>query len=115
MDSFPLLDDFLEARSNEYALRAVVERAIKAMAELQKENDRLRGETNEMLFQIDTEPKEDSDVQGVPHDGIDEGGGSSGKIIFVRSEGLNALNMDNHSQDPATMVNGEEENGNKKS
>ena len=115
MESFPLLEDFLAARSDEDALRAVAERALKAMAELKKENDQLKkGGTTEMFFQIDTEPKDDADAQNVPHNGSDEGFGSGGKILFARSEGLNVLNTDNHSQDPATMANGEE-NGSKAS
>ena len=114
MDSFPLMDEFLAARSDGMALRAVVERALKAVAELKKENDRLKGDATKMFFQIDTEPKDDSDAQEPPN-GSDEGGGSGEKILFASSEGLNALNMDNHSEDPSTMANGEEENGSKPS
>merc|ERR1711963_1117237 len=46
--SIPHVNEFLEARDDEEALRAVVERALKTMADLKTENERLKGETSEI-------------------------------------------------------------------
>ena len=116
MDRFPSLEEFLSSRSDESALRSVVERALEAMAELKKENDTLRSERREMFFQIDTAPKEDDEAEEVVQNESDEGGGrNESKIIFASSEGLKVLNEDNHSQDVDRLADDEEGNGNKAS